>query len=117
MTDKHWQVEQVLHTDEDGTIRVSGTRVTLDTVIACYQQGYSPEEVHEAFDVLPIDDIRAIFSYYLEKRSEIDLYLAQREQEAELIRQKIEATYTPEQRERHQQLMQGIEAKRKQSGN
>jgi uncharacterized protein (DUF433 family) len=109
-------MEQILRTDEDGTIRVSGTRVTLDTVIACYHQGDSPEDIHKGFDVLPLKDIRAVFLYYVEKRVEIDFYLAQREREAEIIRKQIESTYSAEQRERHQQLLQRIEAKRKQSG-
>jgi hypothetical protein len=35
-----------LKMDEHSTICVSGTRVTLDTVIACYQQGHTaPAEV------------------------------------------------------------------------
>ena len=116
MTDKVWQ-QEFLQTEDDGTIRVSGTRVTLDTVIACYHQGDSPEAIHKAFDVLPLKDIEALILHYLENRAEIDSYLAQREREAEEIRKQIEATYTPEQRERQQKLKQRIEAKRKQLGN
>lgn len=119
MTDKNQpltNIENVLRTDDDGTIRVSGTRVTLDTVIAGYHQGDSPEAIHKAFDVLPIDDIYAVLSYYMDKRAEIDSYLAQREKEAEQIREKIESTYSADQLKRRQKLLQRIEAKRKQSG-
>jgi uncharacterized protein (DUF433 family) len=87
-----------LKMDGHGAIRVSGTRVTLDTVIACYHQGDSPETIHEGFDVLPLNDIYAVIAYYLAHRDELDAYLKRREEEAERIRQEVEAHYTPEQK-------------------
>jgi hypothetical protein len=47
-----------LRTDENGAIRVSGTSVTLDTVIARYHQGDSPETIHEGFDVIPLNNLQ-----------------------------------------------------------
>lgn len=87
-----------LKMDEHGAIRVSGTRVTLDTVIARYHQGDSPEAIHEGFDVLPLHDIYAVIAYYLANHDELDAYLQHREEEAERNRQDVEATYTPEQK-------------------
>lgn len=84
-----------LRTDEHGAIRVSGTRVTLDTVIARYHQGDSPETIHEGFDVLPLNDIYAVIAYYLAHREELDAYLLRREEEAERLRQEWEAKYPP----------------------
>jgi uncharacterized protein (DUF433 family) len=87
-----------LKMDEHGTIRVSGTRVTLDTVIARYRQGDTPESIHEGFDVLPLNDIYTIIAYYLSHRDELDTYLREREAEAARIRQETEARYTPDQK-------------------
>ena len=87
-----------LHMDERGTVRVSGTRVTLDTIIGFYRQGHSPEQLHDAFPTIPLGDIYAVVSYYLAHQDELDAYLKQREEEAERLRQEIEANYTPEQR-------------------
>ncbi len=87
-----------LHTDSSGTIRVSGTRVPLDTVITCYHQGATPEAIHRSFDVLPINDIYAVIAWYLANRDEADSYLSRREAEGERLRQEIEAGYIPEQR-------------------
>lgn len=84
-----------IRTDEDGTMRISGTRVTLDTVIARYHQGESPEEIHEGFDVLPLNDIYAVIAYYLAHRNELDAYLQRRQEEAEQLRQEIESKYPP----------------------
>ncbi len=102
-----------LQMDAHGAIRVSGTRVTLDTVIARYQQGDSPEAIHEGFDVLPINDIYAVIAYYLAHRDELNAYLKRREEEGERIRQEIEANYTPKQQARRERLRTLAEEKRR----
>jgi uncharacterized protein (DUF433 family) len=93
-----------MNMDEHGTIRISSTRVTLDTVIGRYHQGDSPEVIHAGFDVVPLTDIYAVIAYYLAHQDEVDAYLRQGEEEAAHIREKIEATYTPEQKARHEKL-------------
>lgn len=102
-----------LKMDEHGTIRVSGTRVTLDTVIACYQHGDSPEAIHQGFDVLPLNDIYAVIAYYLAHQAELDVYLQQGQAEAERLRQMWEARYTPEQKAFHARMRQLSEEKRR----
>ena len=82
-----------LATDAHGVIRVAGTRVTLDTVIGVYSQGSTPEEIVEGFDVLRLDDIYAVITYYLRHREEVEEYLRRREAEAEEIRRKVEALW------------------------
>lgn len=101
-----------LKMDEHGMIRVSGTRVTLDTVIACYQQGDSPEAIHEGFDVLPLNDIYAVIAYYLANRAELDAYLKRGQEEDTRLRQEWEARYTPEQKAFNTRIRQLTEAKR-----
>jgi uncharacterized protein (DUF433 family) len=103
-----------LRTDEHGTIRVSGTRVTLDTVIARYHQGDTPEAIHEGFDVLPLNDIYAVIAYYLAHREELDAYLHRRDEEAARVRREIEDNYTPEQKAFNARVRALIEAKRSQ---
>ncbi|MBL8131836.1 MAG: DUF433 domain-containing protein [Anaerolineae bacterium] len=102
-----------LKMDENGAIRVSGTRVTLDTVIARYRQGDSPEAIHQGFDVLPLKDIYAVIAYYLAHRDDLDAYLQRREEEAERIRQEVEATYTPEQKDFNERLRRQAERNRR----
>jgi uncharacterized protein (DUF433 family) len=99
-----------LHMDEHGAIRVSGTRVTLDTVIARYHQGDSPEAIHESFDVLPLNDIYAVIAYYLAHRDEMDVYLQRREADAARIRQEWEAKYPP--KITKAELLQRLEARK-----
>jgi len=81
--------------DEHGAIRVSGTRVTLDSIINYYLQGESPEDLHEGFPTVPLTDIYAVIAYYLAHRDELDGYLKRRKDEGERIRQEMEAKYPP----------------------
>jgi uncharacterized protein (DUF433 family) len=84
-----------LKIDEHGAIRVSGTRVTLDTLIARYHQGDTPEAIHEGFETIPLADIYAVIAYYLDHQEEVDAYLKRRDEEGERIRQEWEARYPP----------------------
>ncbi len=80
-----------IHTDEHGTIRVGGTRVTLDVVLARYQQGRTLAEIKESFPTLKLADIYAVISYYLSHQAEVDEYLRQQDEEAVSVRQQLEA--------------------------
>jgi uncharacterized protein (DUF433 family) len=84
-----------LRMDAHGTIRVGGTRVTLDTVIWEFNQGASAEDIVEAYPSLRLPDVYDVISYYLRHRSEIDGYLREREREAEQIQREIEARFDP----------------------
>jgi uncharacterized protein (DUF433 family) len=85
-----------LRADPDGTIRVAGTRLTLDTVIAAYHDGAPPEEIVKRFPGLSLPDAYAVIEFYLRNRQEVEAYLDARRQAAEAIRQKIEAGGPPE---------------------
>jgi len=102
-----------LRMDEHGVIRISGTRVTLDTVIACHHQGDSPEAIQQGFDVLPLNDIYAVISYYLANRDEVDAYLKRGQEDAERLYQEWEAQYTPEQKAFDERVRQLAETKRR----
>jgi len=95
-----------LKMNEQGAIVVNDTGVTLDVIIACYHQGDTPEDIHEGFDVLPLNDIYAVIAYYIANRDEVDVYLKRRDAEADQQRRGIEAQYTPVQRARQMRLRQ-----------
>ncbi len=84
-----------LQMDEHGVIRVSGTQVTLDSIINYYLQGESPEDLYEGFPTVPLTDIYAIIAYYLAHRDDLDAYLKRRKEEGERIRQEMETRYPP----------------------
>src|SRR5258708_7772536 len=87
---------------EDGTIRITGTRVSLDSVVHEYDQGATPEEIAVSFPSLRIEDIYATITYYLSHREQVEEYLRQQEADADAVRRRIESA--PD----YQQKMQGL---------
>jgi uncharacterized protein (DUF433 family) len=79
-----------IRTDEHGAVRVGGTRVLLDLIIANHLQGDSPEQIHEDFPSVKLLDIYAVITYYLGNTEEVNEYLRRRDEEAQEIRRKIE---------------------------
>jgi uncharacterized protein (DUF433 family) len=76
---------------EDGTIRITGTRVSLDSVIHHFKLGATAEEIVCKFPALRLADVYAVIAYYLNRRDEVDNYLQQQETDADQIQQQIES--------------------------
>jgi uncharacterized protein (DUF433 family) len=92
-----------LQLDETGTVRVGGTRVTLDTVVGAYLDGASAESIAEAYPAVSLADVYETISYYLRHRGQLDDYLRQRKQQGEELRRQIESR--PENREFRERLL------------
>lgn len=84
-----------LHTDENGSILITGTRITLDIILMRYLQGNTPEEIHAGFEAIPLNVVYALISYYLSHRIELDAYLQRRQEEFLQLRQTLEDKYPP----------------------
>ena len=82
-----------LRFDEEGSIRVGNTRVTLDLLVEQYENGMTPEDMVRAYDTLVLADVHAVIAYYLRHSDDVRAYLTQREEEAATLRAKIEAEY------------------------
>lgn len=82
-----------LAADADGVIRVSNTRVPLETLIAAYKQGDSPEQIVEDFDVLNLADVYAVITYYLQHQADVEDYIRQQDEKSAQIRREIEANH------------------------
>lgn len=80
---------------DDGVIRVSGTRVSLDIVITAFnEEGASAEEIAHQFPVLTLADVYSVIGYYLRNRETVDEYLAERAIRREQVRQKNEERFS-----------------------
>jgi uncharacterized protein (DUF433 family) len=84
-----------LAADQYGTIRVAGMRVTLDSVIASYKNGDSPEQIAENFPGLELADIYAVLAYYLRHQAEVETYLQEQKALAAEVRKKVAAVSNP----------------------
>ena len=73
------------------TIRVIGSRITLDTLVGFYRQGETVEDLTEAFPSLSLAQIKAVIGWYLTHQREADEYLEEGDAEEERLIQRIES--------------------------
>jgi uncharacterized protein (DUF433 family) len=63
--------------DKHGVLRVTGTRISLDSVVIAFQNGDSAEEIQRNFPALSLEQVYGTITFYLGHRQEIDRYLQQ----------------------------------------
>ena len=80
---------------KDGVARVSGTRVTLDTVVRAFTRGATAEEIVQQYPSLSLSDVYATISYYLQNRAEVDKYLEKRSKHAQAIKEENQKRFDP----------------------
>lgn len=80
-----------LRRDASGALRVGRSRVLLELVIRAFQDGATPEAIAQRYPSATLADIYAVIAYYLRHREDIEAYLAEREQQAQDVRQRIES--------------------------
>ena len=79
-----------LREDASGALRIGNSRVLLELVIRAFQDGATPETIHQRYPTAGLPDIYAVIAYYLRHAEDIDAYLAERGQRAHDVRQRIE---------------------------
>lgn len=75
---------------EDGTIRIAGSRVKLDSIIHQFNLGETAEGIQDCFPSLTLREIYGAIFYYLENTEALDEYLRGQRQAAEEGRRFIE---------------------------
>jgi uncharacterized protein (DUF433 family) len=85
-----------LQANEDGVILVGRTRITLDTVVAVFNQGATAEEIVYRYPSLHLADVYATIAFYLKHQPEVEAYLQQRQQQAQEIREMNQARFDPQ---------------------
>lgn len=71
---------------ENGAYRIAETRVSLDSVVYCFQRGDLPEAIARKFPALKLAQVYGAVAFYLSNQVEIDEYLRQGEIEYEKLR-------------------------------
>jgi uncharacterized protein (DUF433 family) len=84
-----------LATDADGVVRVGSTRVTLDTVVAAFREGMTPEGIVEQYPTLRLAQVYSVVAYVLNHPEEVEAYLRGRQRLAEDVRKENEARFDP----------------------
>ena len=89
-----------LRVDDACTIRVGSSRVTLDTVVAAFHAGATPEQLVQDFPTLDLADVYSAIGYYLHNRRQVDDYIAKAARQAEEFRQQSPGLYATDVRQR-----------------
>ena len=66
---------QYVSTDEHGVMRVGATRVMLDSVIAAFDQGHSPETIRQQYPSLSLEEVYGAITYCLAHPDEVRDYM------------------------------------------
>lgn len=70
-----------------GGWRVTGSRVSLDSIVHSYKQGMTPEQIVADFPSLSLEQVFGAIAFYLHNQESIEEYLRLQEQEWEKLRQ------------------------------
>jgi uncharacterized protein (DUF433 family) len=84
-----------LRVDEQNVIRVGKTRVTLDTLVAAFDRGDTPEEIARNYDALSLTEVYQAIGYYLAHQTEVDAYLERRRAHRASVQKEVEAHHKP----------------------
>jgi uncharacterized protein (DUF433 family) len=84
-----------LTTEPDGVVRVAGTRVPLETIVAAFDAGATAEEISQQYASIDLASVYAVISYVLDHRGEVDEYVARRYEATAAVRGKIETAFPP----------------------
>jgi len=94
--------------DDNGTIRIKGSRVNLDAIVRQFKLGATAEQIQEDFPSLSLREVYGAIYFYLDNESEIEDYLNQQEQEEEKAKHFIDAHFD------NKSLRERIRARRQQ---
>ncbi len=82
--------------DEDGAMRIGNTRVMLDSIVAGFEQGHSPETLHQQYPALSLEELYGAITYYLAHTDEVHAYLKRQDELWEAWRAKLAIiSFTP----------------------
>jgi uncharacterized protein (DUF433 family) len=68
-------LKSYVRADEHGVMRVGNSRVMLDSVVASFEQGYSPETIQQQYPALSLEEVYGAITWYLANADEVARYL------------------------------------------
>ena len=76
---------------EQGTIRIKGSRVSLDSIVHHFKLGATAEQIVQSFPSLSLGDVYSCIAYYLTHRQEVETYLEQQKAAADNLQEQLES--------------------------
>lgn len=63
----------------EGGYWISGTRISLDSMVYAFNRGDSPETIKDNFTSLTLEEVYGALAFYLGNQDKIDIYLRESE--------------------------------------
>ena len=76
---------------ELGTIRIKGSRVSLDSIVHHFKLGATAEQIIQSFPSLSLGEVYSSIAYYLTHRQEVETYLEQQRVAADNLQDQLES--------------------------
>lgn len=73
--------------------RITGSRVSLDSIIYDFLNGLSPESIVDNYDTLTLEQVYGAITYYLAHRAEIDAHLQRNREKFDALRLRARASH------------------------
>lgn len=81
--------------DADGVARIGATRVTLDTLVAAFEEGTAAEDIVQQYPSPRLADVYCVIGYYLRRREDVAAYLRDRQTQGASVRPENESRFDP----------------------
>ena len=69
-----------MRVDEHGAMRIGNSRVMLDSIVAGFEQGHSPETLQQQYPALSLEEVYGAITYYLAHTDEVHAYLKRQDE-------------------------------------
>jgi uncharacterized protein (DUF433 family) len=77
----------------DDVYRITGTRVSLDSIVYDYLSGLSPESIADNFESLSLEQVYGAITFYLSHRDEVDKQLMSNRAKFDALRKKARESH------------------------
>src|SRR5438094_3574293 len=84
-----------IHEDQHGVLRVGQTRVMLDSVLAAWDQGHSPESIRSQYPSLTLEEVYGAITWCLSRPDEVAAYMKKQDAVWEYWRKRSESQPDP----------------------
>jgi uncharacterized protein (DUF433 family) len=78
---------------DGNSYRITGSRVSLDSVVYDYLSGLSPESIADNFDTLTLEQVYGAITFYLSHRNEVEQHLMQNRAKFDALRKEARKSH------------------------
>ena len=86
-------MEKKYVTKSESGYHITGSRVSLDSIVYDWRDGLSPESIVENFGTLTLEQVYGAITYYLAHQAEIDAHLQRQREKFETLRAQARAAH------------------------